>query len=148
MSTYLKHMGGYTYKQLKGKSFDEIQMLFDKEMKRVNTFVAMGSEVQKEKKQGRRERTTERILKETKCKKKKSQRKMTEVMKPRAKEALRLKRNERYSNLMLYHLLPKIPVIIDLLKLHKEGYAWYINSVIRADGSSKRNSSIIRMLQE
>ncbi|GJY38332.1 hypothetical protein Tco_0424696 [Tanacetum coccineum] len=39
MSTYLKHMGGYTYKQLKGKSFDEIQKLFDKEMKRVNTFV-------------------------------------------------------------------------------------------------------------
>ncbi|GJT94589.1 putative ribonuclease H-like domain-containing protein [Tanacetum coccineum] len=46
MSTYLKHMGGYTYKQLKGKSFDEIQKLFDKEMKRVNSFVAMGSEVQ------------------------------------------------------------------------------------------------------
>ncbi|GKB09089.1 hypothetical protein Tco_0837401 [Tanacetum coccineum] len=46
MSTYLKHMGGYTYKQLKGKSYDEIQKLFDKEMKRVNMFVAMGSEVQ------------------------------------------------------------------------------------------------------
>ncbi|GJS59113.1 hypothetical protein Tco_0653897 [Tanacetum coccineum] len=46
MSTYLKHMGGYTYKQLKGKSYDEIQKLFDKEMKRVNTFVAMGSGVQ------------------------------------------------------------------------------------------------------
>ncbi|GJR60196.1 putative ribonuclease H-like domain-containing protein [Tanacetum coccineum] len=30
MSTYLNHMGGYTYKQLKGKSFDEIQKLFDK----------------------------------------------------------------------------------------------------------------------
>ncbi|GKA53948.1 ribonuclease H-like domain-containing protein [Tanacetum coccineum] len=30
MSTYLKHMGGYTYKQLKGKSFDEIQKLSDK----------------------------------------------------------------------------------------------------------------------
>ncbi|GJZ81547.1 hypothetical protein Tco_0646541 [Tanacetum coccineum] len=49
MSTYLKHMGGYTFKQLKGKSFDEIQKLFDKEMKRVNTFVAMGSEVQESK---------------------------------------------------------------------------------------------------
>ncbi|GJY25151.1 hypothetical protein Tco_0399877 [Tanacetum coccineum] len=49
MSTYLKHMGGYTYKQLKGKSFDKIQKLFDKEMKRVNTFVAMGFEVQKNK---------------------------------------------------------------------------------------------------
>ncbi|GJR22088.1 hypothetical protein Tco_0970615 [Tanacetum coccineum] len=44
MSTYLKLIGGYTYKQLKGKSCDEIQKLFDKEMKRVNTFVAMGSE--------------------------------------------------------------------------------------------------------
>ncbi|GJR87667.1 hypothetical protein Tco_0211678 [Tanacetum coccineum] len=42
-------MGGYTYKQLKGKSFDEIQKLFDKEMKRVNTFVAMGFEVQESK---------------------------------------------------------------------------------------------------
>ncbi|GJY38661.1 hypothetical protein Tco_0425025 [Tanacetum coccineum] len=61
MSTYLKHMGGYTYKQLKGKSFDEIQKLFDKEMKRVNTFMAMGSEVQesKEKKvEGSEEKAT------------------------------------------------------------------------------------------
>ncbi|GJT04049.1 hypothetical protein Tco_0838511 [Tanacetum coccineum] len=43
MSTYLKHMGRFTYKQLKGKNFDEIQKLFDKEMKRVTTFMAMGS---------------------------------------------------------------------------------------------------------
>ncbi|GJZ28259.1 hypothetical protein Tco_0572906 [Tanacetum coccineum] len=59
MSTYLKYMGGYTYKQLKGKSCNEIQKLFDKEMKRVNTFVAMGSEVQesKEKKEECREET-------------------------------------------------------------------------------------------
>ncbi|GKF64400.1 hypothetical protein Tco_0187848, partial [Tanacetum coccineum] len=59
MSTYLKHMSGYTYKQLKGKNFDEIQKLFGKEMKRVNTFVAMGSEVQenKEKKEEGREET-------------------------------------------------------------------------------------------
>ncbi|GKA32023.1 hypothetical protein Tco_0718390 [Tanacetum coccineum] len=60
MSTYLKHMGGYTYKQLKGKSFDEIQNLFDKEIKRVNTFIAKGFEVQesKEKKEEGREETT------------------------------------------------------------------------------------------
>ncbi|GJR01080.1 hypothetical protein Tco_0524064 [Tanacetum coccineum] len=59
MSTYLKHMGGYTYKQLKGTSFDEIQKLFDKEMKRVNTFVATCSKVQesKEKKVEGREET-------------------------------------------------------------------------------------------
>ncbi|GJY60145.1 ribonuclease H-like domain-containing protein [Tanacetum coccineum] len=46
MSTYLKHMGGYKHKQLMGKTYDEIQKLFDKEMKRVNTFVAMSSEAQ------------------------------------------------------------------------------------------------------
>ncbi|GJV26682.1 hypothetical protein Tco_1383130 [Tanacetum coccineum] len=46
MSTYLKHMGGYKHKQLIGKSYDEIQKLFDKEMKKVNTFVAMSLEAQ------------------------------------------------------------------------------------------------------
>ncbi|GJW01233.1 hypothetical protein Tco_1556484 [Tanacetum coccineum] len=45
MSTYLRNMAGYKHTQLKGKSYKEIQMLFDKEMKRVNTFVAMDSEV-------------------------------------------------------------------------------------------------------
>ncbi|GJW47819.1 hypothetical protein Tco_0079465 [Tanacetum coccineum] len=44
MSIYLKHMGGYKHNQLKGRSYDEIQKLFDKEMKRVNSFVAMNSE--------------------------------------------------------------------------------------------------------
>ncbi|GJX83349.1 hypothetical protein Tco_0332830 [Tanacetum coccineum] len=46
MSTYLKHIGGYKHKQLMGKSYDEIQKLFDKEIKRVNTFVAMSSKAQ------------------------------------------------------------------------------------------------------
>ncbi|GJY26923.1 hypothetical protein Tco_0401649 [Tanacetum coccineum] len=46
MSIYLKHMGGYKHNQLKGRSYDEIQKLFDKEMKRVNSFVAMNSEAQ------------------------------------------------------------------------------------------------------
>ncbi|GJR13189.1 hypothetical protein Tco_0795841 [Tanacetum coccineum] len=45
MSTYLRNMAGYKHTQLKGKSYKEIQMLFDKEIKRVNTFVAMDSEV-------------------------------------------------------------------------------------------------------
>ncbi|GKC28250.1 hypothetical protein Tco_1035544 [Tanacetum coccineum] len=40
-------MAGYKHTQLKNKSFEEIQMLFDKEMKRVNSFVPMDSEVVK-----------------------------------------------------------------------------------------------------
>ncbi|GJT98341.1 hypothetical protein Tco_1093859 [Tanacetum coccineum] len=45
MSTYLRNMAGYKHTQLKNKSFEEIQMLFDKEMKRVNSFVPIDSEV-------------------------------------------------------------------------------------------------------
>ncbi|GJX93875.1 hypothetical protein Tco_0348461 [Tanacetum coccineum] len=41
-------MVGYKHSQLKSKSYDEIQKLFDKEMKRVNTFVDMKSEVVKD----------------------------------------------------------------------------------------------------
>ncbi|GKD33003.1 hypothetical protein Tco_1248512, partial [Tanacetum coccineum] len=33
MTTYLKNMGGYKHSQLKGKSYDKIQKLFDKEIK-------------------------------------------------------------------------------------------------------------------
>ncbi|GJR73230.1 hypothetical protein Tco_0085595 [Tanacetum coccineum] len=47
MSTYLKNMAGYKHNQLKTKSFEDIQMLFDKEMKRVNIFVDMDTELVK-----------------------------------------------------------------------------------------------------
>ncbi|GJX86182.1 hypothetical protein Tco_0336956 [Tanacetum coccineum] len=47
MSTYLKNMAGYKHNQLKSKSYDEIHEMFDKEMKRVNTFVDMNTELVK-----------------------------------------------------------------------------------------------------
>ncbi|GKD92905.1 hypothetical protein Tco_1372742 [Tanacetum coccineum] len=47
MSIYLKNMAGYKHNQLKSKSYDKIQKLFDKEMKRVNNFVDMNLEVVK-----------------------------------------------------------------------------------------------------
>ncbi|GKF88135.1 hypothetical protein Tco_0259012, partial [Tanacetum coccineum] len=37
--TYLKNMEGKKLKDLKNKSFDSIQKMFDKDFKRVNTFV-------------------------------------------------------------------------------------------------------------
>ncbi|GJZ14318.1 hypothetical protein Tco_0549548 [Tanacetum coccineum] len=39
MSTYQKNMAGYKNNQLKNKIFDDIQKLFDKAKKKVNTFV-------------------------------------------------------------------------------------------------------------
>ncbi|GJR40966.1 hypothetical protein Tco_1216650 [Tanacetum coccineum] len=136
MSTYLKHMGGYTYKQLKGKSFDEIQKLFDKEMKRVNTFIAMGSEVQesKEKKEEGREETA-KVEEEQESK---------EVDEVELKKLLVIKKDEDIA-IDAIPLATKLPVIIDY-KLHKEGMLVHYQ-LIKADGSSKRYSSMIRMLQ-
>ncbi|GJR08241.1 putative ribonuclease H-like domain-containing protein [Tanacetum coccineum] len=164
MSTYLKHMGGYTYKQLKGKSFDEIQKLFDKEMKRVNTFVAMGSEVQesKEKKEEGREETTkgsrkkmlgrkragkeqqQESSKKQKVEKEKESDKVDEVDEAELKKLLVIKKDEDIA-IDAIPLATKLPVIIDY-KLHKEGMMVHYQ-LIRADGSSKRYSSMIRMLQ-
>ncbi|GJS25308.1 hypothetical protein Tco_0453940 [Tanacetum coccineum] len=48
MSTYLKNIEGWKPKDLKYKSFDFIHKLFDKAMKRVNTFVDMDTELVKD----------------------------------------------------------------------------------------------------
>ncbi|GJY88074.1 hypothetical protein Tco_0502702 [Tanacetum coccineum] len=167
MSTYLKHMGGYTYKQLKGKSFDEIQKLFDKEMKRVNTFVAMGSEVQeiKEKKVEGSEETTkgsrkkmlgrkragkeqhQESLKKQRMKEDKESDEVEEVEEDdegELKKHLVIKKDEDIT-IDVIPLATKLLVIIDY-KLHKEGMMVHYQ-LIRADGSSKRYSSMIRMLQ-
>ncbi|GJY17133.1 ribonuclease H-like domain-containing protein [Tanacetum coccineum] len=48
MCTYLKNMEEWKPKYLKNKSFDSIQKLFDKAMKRVNTFIDMDTELVKE----------------------------------------------------------------------------------------------------
>ncbi|GJX54987.1 hypothetical protein Tco_0284884 [Tanacetum coccineum] len=45
MSTYLKNMVRYKHNQLKTKCFEDIHMLFDKEMKIVNIFVGMDTEL-------------------------------------------------------------------------------------------------------
>ncbi|GJZ12233.1 hypothetical protein Tco_0547463 [Tanacetum coccineum] len=48
MCTNLKNQAGYTHKQLKGKSYDEIQKLFDKAYKQVSSFVPIDIEVIKD----------------------------------------------------------------------------------------------------
>ncbi|GKB34895.1 putative ribonuclease H-like domain-containing protein [Tanacetum coccineum] len=115
MSIYLKHMGGYKHNQLKGRNYDEIQKLFDKEMKRVNSFVAMNSEAQ-----------------EISGKKDESSSKKAEI---------------KDDDIVIdaIPLATKPPVIVEY-KLIKEGIMRHYQ-LIRADGSFKRYSSMIRMLQ-
>nr|GFC10724.1 hypothetical protein [Tanacetum cinerariifolium] len=48
MCAYIKNQAGYNHNQLKGRSYDEIQKLFDKAFKQVNSFVPIDSEVVKD----------------------------------------------------------------------------------------------------
>nr|GFD13225.1 hypothetical protein [Tanacetum cinerariifolium] len=48
MCTYLKNIDGWKLKSLKKKSFTKIQELFDKAMKKVNTFVDFRTELVEE----------------------------------------------------------------------------------------------------
>ncbi|GKA21636.1 hypothetical protein Tco_0701625 [Tanacetum coccineum] len=141
MSTYLKHIGGYAYKQLKGKSFDEIQKLFEKEIKRVNTFVAMGSEVQESKEKkvegseettkgsrkmmlGRRRAGKEQQQESSKKQKREEEKEPDEVEEVEEDDEAELKKllvikKDKDITIDAIPLATKLPVIIDY-KLHKE----------------------------
>ncbi|GJT96796.1 hypothetical protein Tco_1092314 [Tanacetum coccineum] len=181
MSTYLKNMGGYKHNQLKSKSYEEIQKLFDNEMRRVNTFIPMDSEVVKSKKETEESsKGTEDELESDKSKKAESS---EEKAKGSRKKILGKKRAgkeqqqesskrqrmeddketdeheevevddeaELKKHLVIVKdddiaLATKPPVIVEY-KLLKEGILVHYQ-LIRADGSSKRYSSMIRMLQD
>nr|GEV25881.1 hypothetical protein [Tanacetum cinerariifolium] len=49
MITYLKHMSNYTHQQLKNKTLEELQKLYQKEKKWVNDFVPMDSKKEEKK---------------------------------------------------------------------------------------------------
>ncbi|GKB68649.1 hypothetical protein Tco_0930061 [Tanacetum coccineum] len=49
MMTYLKNMGGYKHSQLKGKSYEEIQGLYERQQKRIQDFTPMDSDKEAQK---------------------------------------------------------------------------------------------------
>ncbi|GKC38427.1 hypothetical protein Tco_1050811 [Tanacetum coccineum] len=62
MVTYPKHMGKYTHNQMKSKSFEEIQKLYEREQKWINDFVLMDSEVVKDSRKGKAEGSRKKIV--------------------------------------------------------------------------------------
>ncbi|GJV52022.1 hypothetical protein Tco_1447763 [Tanacetum coccineum] len=122
MSTYLKNMAGYKHNQLKNKSFNDIQKLFDKAMKRVNTFVDMdtelveGSELEEDKELEELKKCLEIVLD-----------------------------NGDDVTIDATPLSMKSPSIV-CWKIHKEGKKSYYQ-IIRADGSSKMYLVFSHMLK-
>ncbi|GJT35092.1 putative ribonuclease H-like domain-containing protein [Tanacetum coccineum] len=151
MSTYLKNMAGYKHNQLKTKSFEDIQMLFDKEMKRVNTFVDMDTELVKgseTRTEGSYKRGGEEL--ESKNLKKQKLDENVEVEVDDDQEEAEMKKHMEIvpDDEVAIDAIPLAtkPPIIDDWKIIKEGKMGYFQ-IIRAYGSSKRYSSMIQMLQ-
>ncbi|GJZ87586.1 hypothetical protein Tco_0659196 [Tanacetum coccineum] len=163
MSTYLKNMGGYKHNQLKSKSYEEIQKMFDNEMRRVDTFIPMDSEVDKSKRET--EESSKGIEDELESDKSKKSESIEENFKGSRKKMLETDDHEEVEeddeaklkkHLVIVKdddiaidaipLFTKPPVIVEYTLLKEGIMAHY--QLIRADGSSKRYSSMIRMLQD
>ncbi|GKB89715.1 hypothetical protein Tco_0961987 [Tanacetum coccineum] len=151
MSTYLKNMAGYKHNQLKTKSFEDIQMLFDKEMKRVNTFVDMDTELVKgseTRTEGSSKRAGEELESENLKKQKLDENVEAEVDDDQEEAEMKKHMEIVPDDEVAIDAIPlatKPPIIVDW-KIIKEGKMGYFQ-IIRADGSSKRYSSMIQMLQ-
>ncbi|GJT02259.1 hypothetical protein Tco_0823428 [Tanacetum coccineum] len=155
MSTYLKNIGGYKHNQLKSKSYEEIQKLFDNEMRRVNTFIPMDSD-SKEKAKGSRKKMLgkKRARKEQQQESSKRQRMEDDKETDEHKEVEEVDEAKLKKHLVIVKdddiaidaiPLATKPLVIVEYKLLREGIVAHYQ-LIRAYGSSKRYSSMIRML--
>ncbi|GKD94942.1 hypothetical protein Tco_1374779, partial [Tanacetum coccineum] len=150
MSTYLKNMARYKHNQLKSKSYDEIEEMFDKEMKRVNTFVDMNTELVKGSKTkvgGSSKREGDEL--ESYMLKKQKIDEHVEVEKDDQEEAEMKRHIEIVKDdevaIDAIPLATKPPMIVDY-KIDNDRRMGYFK-MIRIDGTSKRYSSMIKMLQ-
>ncbi|GJZ79022.1 hypothetical protein Tco_0643859 [Tanacetum coccineum] len=152
MCTYLKNMAGWKPKDLKTKSFANVQELFDKAMKRVNTFVNMntelvgGSEVKdKEGSETREEISSKRAGDELEQEPSKKQKMEDDKETTELQSMMEVIPDEEEVAVDAIPLATKPPSIVDW-KIIKEGKIGYYQ-IIRADGNSKRYSSMIQMLK-
>ncbi|GJX17880.1 hypothetical protein Tco_0218712 [Tanacetum coccineum] len=127
MCTYLKNMEGKKLKDLKNKSFDSIQKMFDRAFKRVNTFVDFRTNLV----EGSSKRAGEELEQESAKKQKVDEDKDTTKL----QSLMEVIPDEEEVAIDVVPLATKPPTIVDW-KIHKEGKNSYFQ-IIRADGSSK-----------
>ncbi|GKC56151.1 hypothetical protein Tco_1083749 [Tanacetum coccineum] len=152
MMTYLKNMGGYKHSQLKAKTFEEIQAMYERQNKRIDDFKPMDSDdAVKDSKKAVGEVTSmkEEVLKEPDCTKIESMNKedagerVSDVSKkrkggPRMKRMSKRKKTE--SNLGEKEDLKTFLKIVP----DKEGMIDY--EIFRSDGSSKWIKTFSKMV--
>ncbi|GJZ69593.1 uncharacterized mitochondrial protein-like protein [Tanacetum coccineum] len=127
MCTYLKNMKGKKLKDLKNKSFDSIQKMFDKAFKRVNTFVDFRTDLV----EGSSKRAGEELEQESTKKQKVNKDKDIADL----QSLMEVISDEEEVAIDVVPLATKPPTIVDW-KIHKERKNSYFQ-IIRVDGSSK-----------
>ncbi|GJV27747.1 hypothetical protein Tco_1384195 [Tanacetum coccineum] len=127
MCTYLKNMEGKKLKDLKNKSFDSIQKMFDRAFKRVNTFVDFRTDLV----EGSSKRAGEELEQESTKKQKVDEDKDTAEL----QSLMEVIPDEEEVAIDDVHLATKPSTIVDL-KIHKEGRKIYYQ-IVRADGKSQ-----------
>ncbi|GKE84352.1 hypothetical protein Tco_1558094 [Tanacetum coccineum] len=139
------------HNQLKNKSFDDIQKLFDKAMKRLNTFVDMdtelveGSEVRAECSETRAEGSSKRAGEDLQQESTKKQKVDGDRETSKLQSLMEVIPEEEEVTIDAIPLATK-PVSIVGWKIHKEGKKSYYQ-IIRADGSSKMYLVFSHMLK-
>ncbi|GJR28578.1 putative ribonuclease H-like domain-containing protein [Tanacetum coccineum] len=151
MCTYLKNMAGWKPKDIKNKSFANIQELFDKAMKRVNTFVDMdtdlvkGIQVREEGSEIREESNSKRARDKLEQENAKKQKMDDDQEAAKMKELIKIIPDEEEVAVDAIPLATKPPSIVDWKIIKKGNISYY--QIIRADGSSRRYSAFIQMLK-
>ncbi|GJW91470.1 hypothetical protein Tco_0169023 [Tanacetum coccineum] len=148
--TYLKNMEGWKPKSLKNKSFANIQELFDKAMKRVNTFVDYRTELVEENSKKveaeiAQERSSKRAGEELEQESSKKQKVEEDKETTELQSLIEIVLDEEEVEIDDIPLATKPPTIVDW-KIHKEGKNSYYQ-IIRADGSSKMYKVFSQMLK-
>ncbi|GKA56042.1 hypothetical protein Tco_0755114 [Tanacetum coccineum] len=146
MIQYLKNMAGYSYAQLKDKSFDEVQKLFEKHMKWINSLVPMEEDLPSEKVQkeegnekkaegSSRKKSIDRKRAKDKQEQESSKRQRVEDDKEEEelKKCFELAKEEDVA-INAIPLATKVPFIG--FQIHTRGKPGYYET-FRADGSSK-----------
>ncbi|GJV26613.1 hypothetical protein Tco_1379308 [Tanacetum coccineum] len=157
MIQYLKNMAGYSHAQLKDKSFDEVQKLFEKHMKWINSFVPMEEDLPSEKVQ--KEESSEKKAEGSSRKKSigrkrakdkqeqessKRQRVEDDKEEEELKKCFELAKEEEIA-INAIPLATKVPVVG--FQIHTRGKPGYYE-IFRADGSSKLYHVFSQLLSE
>nr|GEV32452.1 retrovirus-related Pol polyprotein from transposon TNT 1-94 [Tanacetum cinerariifolium] len=144
MCTYLKSMGNYKHNQLKNKSFEEIQMLFNNTMKWIDSFVPMDTELVKGSEkaaEGSSKRGGDNLEQEDA----KRQRIEEENESTELKRCLEIICDDNDVTIEATPLSSKSPTIVDY-KIYKEGRKSFFK-IIKADGNSQNYLTFGKMFK-